>query len=196
MQMTTDAAVDSFAPTADARKLIALNTVTLDVAHSSEQSILANLWELYAYDLSDVFERDLRDDGRYGNAKLPLYWSEPARRFPFLVRVDGRIAGFALATRGSPASENPDDFDVAEFFVTRRYRRAGVGRTAAFCLWDTFPVRWIVRVSEGNIAGCRFWTEAIAGYTCRMPETTARPGQPHAWRVFSLDSRNLGTRAQ
>jgi predicted acetyltransferase len=171
-------------------------SVTLDLAAPSEQSVIANLWELYSYDLSEVFELDLRDDGRFGSTKLPLFWSEPERRFPFLVRCDGGIAGFALVTRGSPASDNPDDFDVAEFFVVRRHRRAGVGRTAAFRLWDKFPVHWIVRVSEGNDGGCRFWTEAIAEYTGRTPEATSRPGQPHAWRVFSLDSRSLGTRPQ
>ena len=141
-----------------------------------------------------MFALDVRDDGRFGNTKVPLYWLETDRRFPFLVRSGGRIAGFALVTRGSPASDNIEDFDVAEFFVLRRYRRSSVGRAAATLLWDKFPVRWFVRVSEGNVGGCRFWTAAIAEYTGRTPETTSRPGQPHPWRVFAFDSRTRGAR--
>jgi predicted acetyltransferase len=106
--------------------------VALEVATPRDASVLSNLLELYAYDLSEIFPLELQPDGRFDYEQLPLYWSEPDRRFPFLIRCDARLAGFALVTRGSPASDDPADFDVAEFFVLRRYRRRGVGRQAAF----------------------------------------------------------------
>jgi predicted acetyltransferase len=164
--------------------------VVLELATAQDAAVLSNLVELYAHDLSDVFELDLGPDGRFGYEKLPLYWSEPERRFPFLIRCDGRLAGFALITQGSPASDDSDDFDVAEFFVVRRHRRSGVGHRAACLLWNRFAVRWIVRVSEGNRAGCHFWANVIADYTGGVFEETTRPGSPYAWRIFSFNSLN------
>ena len=117
--------------------------VGLDVAAPSDAVLLANLLELYLHDLSEAFPViELGADGRFGYDKLPLYWSEPERRFPFLIRYRTKVAGFALITRGSPVSDDPDVFDVAEFFVIRRHRRSGVARQAAFLMWDSFPGRW------------------------------------------------------
>ena len=164
--------------------------VTLDVAKPAEAVVIANLWELYAHDLSDVFALELGADARFGNENLSVYWSEPERRFPFLIRYGARIAGFALVTRGSSASENPEVLDIAEFFIARRYRRLGVGRQAALLVWQRFPGRWTVRVSEGNGSGCRFWASVITHYTGGTQTETQRPGQPHAWRVFSFNSVN------
>jgi predicted acetyltransferase len=164
--------------------------VTLDAAAPADAERLANLLELYIHDLSAVFPGiELKDEGRFGYERLPLYWSEPDRRFPFLIRCDGRLAGFALATRGSPASDDPDVLDVAEFFVVRRYRRSGVARHAALLLWKRLPGRWFVRVSEANADAVPFWTRVIAEYTNGTMVESTRPGKPRPWRVFSFVSR-------
>jgi predicted acetyltransferase len=161
--------------------------VVLEVATLDDATLLSNLLELYTHDLSAVFPNiELGADGRFGYAKLPLYWSEPERRFPFLIRCDARVAGFALVTRGSPASEDPNVFDVAEFFVMRRYRRSGVGRRAAVLLWNRLPGRWLVRVSEGNLGALPFWTGVITEYIEGTATELQHPGKPHAWHVFSF----------
>jgi predicted acetyltransferase len=163
--------------------------VVLDVAALRDAALLANLLELYIHDLSEAFpDIELGADGRFGYDKLPLYWSEPECHFPFLIRYGTRVAGFVLVTRGSPASDDPDVFDVAEFFVIRRHRRSGVARRAAFLLWDRFPGRWIVRVSEGNTGALPFWAAVIAEYTTGVATESTRSGSPHAWCVFSFES--------
>jgi predicted acetyltransferase len=171
-------------------RVISPYEVALEPAIARDAPVLSNLLELYAHDLSDVFALELGADGRFGYQKLPLYWSESEHRFPFLIRAGTRLAGFALVTRGSPASEDPNDFDIAEFFILRRHRRLGVGRRAAFLLWNRFAARWIVRVSEGNQQGLRFWANVVAEYTSSMAVETSREGSPHAWRVFSFNSSN------
>lgn len=159
-------------------------------ARPSDAPLLSNLLELYIHDLSTVFTHvRLAADGRYGYPKLPLYWTEPARRFPFLIRCGAEIAGFALVTRGSPVVADPDVFDVAEFFVLRAWRGRGVGREAAFRLWRERPGRWTVRVATGNTAGLAFWTRAIAAFTLGQSAERELPGDPHAWRVFEFESR-------
>jgi predicted acetyltransferase len=146
--------------------------------------MLGNLLELYVHDLSEIFPVELGPDGRFGYEKLPLYWAEPAVRHAFLIKQGRLVAGFAFATRGSPASEDPEDLDVAEFFVLRRYRRSGIGRQAAMALWDSVPGHWVVRVSEANRAGLSFWSEVIRAYTSGDFVESVRTERSQRWRVF------------
>src|SRR6185436_7063783 len=90
---------------------------------------------------------------------------EAEKRFPFLICAGSRTVGFAFVTRGSPATDDPDVLDIAEFFILRRHRRSGCGRRAAALLWDRMPSRWIVRVSEGNRGALPFWESVISAYT-------------------------------
>ena len=165
--------------------------MSVELAAPSDAPLLANFLELYIHDLSEAFPLDVGDDGRFGYDRLPLYWTDP-RRFPFLLRSGPRIVGFALVARGSPASDDPEVLDVQEFFVLRRYRRLGVGRLAARRLWDRVPGRWIVRVSQGNGPGLRFWEAVVAEYAKGAQSESALPGSPHPWRVFAFTSPAAG----
>lgn len=163
-------------------------TTSLTVATKADHELLANLLELYIHDLSELFSLEVGADGRFGYPKLPLYWSEPQQRFAFVIHHGTQIAGFVLVTRGSPASDDPDALDVAEFFVLRRHRHARVGRDAARLLWDRLDGHWTVRVSEGNRGALPFWASVIAEYTRGTFSEESRPGTPHGWRVYSFDS--------
>jgi predicted acetyltransferase/N-acetylglutamate synthase-like GNAT family acetyltransferase len=170
--------------------------VTLEPATVNDATLLSNLLELYVHDLSATFpDVAIGPDGRYGYPRLPLYWSEPERRFARLIRYRGDIAGFVFVTRGSPAVDEPDVLDVAEFFVLRRHRRAGVGRHAARLLWTEHPGRWVVRVSEGNTGALPFWKSVVWEFTSGAATVVTRSGSPHAWRVFSFDSSPGGAGA-
>ena len=175
-------------PAAEARS----RSVTLERAAAEHSPLLANLLELYIHDLSAAFPHiELGEYGRYGYRALPLYWSEPERRFAFLIRCQGRVAGFALATRGSPLSTDPDVLDVAEFFVLRRYRRSGVGQRAAALLWQGLPGRWLVRVSEHNSAALPFWRAVTRDFTSGAAlesEQSGPPERPSRWHVFTFES--------
>jgi len=162
--------------------------VVLELAKPEQTALLSHLLELYLHDLSDIFPIDLGPDGRFGYDRLPLYFEEPERRLPFVIRANGQPAGFALVTRGSPVTEDPSDLDVAEFFVARRYRRSSVGRSAAFQLWDRMPGHWIVRVSEGNRRGLPFWRRIIAEYTHGVFSVHTLPGTPYPWCVLKFRS--------
>jgi predicted acetyltransferase len=162
--------------------------VQLVPAEERDAGLLGNLLELYIHDLSAAFDLDVGIDGRFGYAPLACYWREPDRRFPFLIRAEGKPAGFVLATRGSPASPDPAHLDVAEFFVLRRYRRCGVGRQAAIRLWEQLPGHWIVRVASRNAAALPFWARVIADYTRQLFNQEERDVSGKRWTIFSLDS--------
>ena len=164
-------------------------SVRLESAAAEDAPLLANLFELYAHDLSDAFALDIGPDATFGYPQLPLYWREPDRRFPFLLRVGSALAGFVLVTRGSPLSANPMALDVAEFFVLRRHRRSGVGRQAAVQLWNQMPGHWIVRVADGNRAALPFWRGVIADYTRQQFTQEQRSMAGKHWMRFCFDSR-------
>jgi predicted acetyltransferase len=173
----------------------ASEAVSLARATPEMAPLLRNLLELYIHDLSEIFPVEIGPDGRFGYEKLPLYWAEPAVRHAFLIKCGLRVAGFALATRGSPATDDPTALDVAEFFVLRAHRRSGVGRQAAFLLWDSVPGQWVVRVSEANRAGLPFWGEVVHAYSGGDFTVTVKPGSPSAWRVFKFASPAKGAHA-
>ena len=81
--------------------MLASHAVTLQPATLADAALLANLLELYVHDLSEVFPVEIGSNGRFGYAKLSLYWSEPSTHWAFLIRSGLQIAGFAVVTRGS-----------------------------------------------------------------------------------------------
>src|SRR5262249_55888480 len=116
--------------------MAAQQRAVLQPATVADAALLANLLELYVHEMSEIFPVEIGADGRFGYPELPRYWSEPSTHLAFLIRTGPHVGGFALVTRGSAATTDPQDFDLAEFFILRSYRRTGLGRGAAFALWD------------------------------------------------------------
>jgi predicted acetyltransferase len=138
--------------------------ITLLPAAASDKPALANLMQLYHYDLSEVTGADVDQHGRFDSACLEAYWAE-ADCHPFLIRVDQQLAGFALVNRQSRLRTPFHGHSIADFFVLRRYRRQGVGRTAAMLLFDRFPGAWEVSSGADNVPGHVFWRGVVDHYT-------------------------------
>jgi predicted acetyltransferase len=133
-------------------------------AEKAEEGTLRNLMQLYAHDFSEVLPLEVDEMGRFEEYALDAYWQD-ARRAPFLVRTDERLAGFALVGRGSRLSDDRDVWDMAEFFVLRRYRRARVGTSAAHEIFAAHEGLWEVRERAANGAAIAFWRTTIGAYT-------------------------------
>jgi predicted acetyltransferase len=141
-----------------------MSAVDITPATAEERVTIENLFQLYAYDWSDVLALDVAEDGRFRQGQLEAYWRDDASH-PFLLRVDGRPGGFALVGARSRLSGAGGVFDMAEFFVMRRYRRQGVGRQAACALFDRFKGRWEIRQRAEHPAATAFWRDVIAQHT-------------------------------
>ena len=138
--------------------------IELYEAKREDAPILANLLQLYLHDFTDWADWDVEPDGRYDTSDLDGCWDDDARH-PFIVVVDGHLAGFAIVDRGSADTDDADVWDMAEFFVMRKYRRRGVGGEIARRLFARFPGRWEVREMAGNVIAQAFWRRTIAAWT-------------------------------
>jgi predicted acetyltransferase len=133
-------------------------------AGPDDEARLGGLFALYTYDFSEILGLDVGENGRFSTPPLDVYWTDP-RRHAFLVRVDEKLAGFALVEERSHLTGADAVNDMVEFFVVRKYRRRGVGDHAAGWLFDRFRGPWEVRQRAENQAATAFWRRAIARYT-------------------------------
>ncbi len=138
-------------------------TINLSPAALSEKPVLKRLLELYLYDFSEFSREDLSDQGEYIYGYLDYYWIEE-NRLPFLIRVDAKLAGFALV-RDSVDADNLLTHHMAEFFILKKYRRKKIGQMAAFEVFDRFPGRWQVSQIAENLPAQKFWRTIISQYT-------------------------------
>ncbi len=159
-------------------------------AAPDQEHVLANLLELYMHDFSQFVDVELGPDGRFGYQGLAQYWHLPGRH-PFVVSFDGKLAGLILVRQGSQISGDEDVWDMAEFFIIRKFRRRGVGTEAASLIWRRFPGKWEVRVVESNLPAIRFWEHAIASFRGR-PVKSMRIEKNGAGRlVFPFESTRV-----
>jgi predicted acetyltransferase len=155
-----------------------------------QEPVLRNLLELYSHDFSEFVDLKVGPDGRFGYEQLPLYWTDPDR-YPFLIRADGHLAGFVFVSRGSHISPDPDIWDLSEFFILRGFRRLGVGTAIARQVWERFPGKWEVRVTDRNRNAQEFWGHAISGFLGKAAESITFEKGGETWRGFSFTSGPL-----
>ena len=162
--------------------------IELILAAPEQESILANVLELYVHDFSEFYHLDLGADGRFGYQNLPLYWSEPDR-YAFLVKMNGKLAGLALVKKESEVTGSESVWGVGEFFIVRGYRRQGIGMKVAHKLWNKFPGPWQVRVMQSNQMALHFWQHAIAAFNSEAVHPTGIEKDGKRWHVFAFESR-------
>lgn len=139
-------------------------------ATDADSAIIGNLARYYYYDMAEHAGWPFPDDGLFDATDyIGPYWGRPApaepwpaawRGHPFLVRVDGNPAGFALVKQTGEGH-----FDMGEFFIGRQHRRRRVGQQAAAHVFDLFTGIWEVREMLTNLAAQKFWNRIIADYT-------------------------------
>src|SRR6476469_9353344 len=104
-----------------------LNLVISKIGPESDV-LLRNLFEHYCHDMSEWFEVDTGADGRYSYDTASV-WEKGYDAY--LAKVGDSIAGFALIGSGGEWLGDVGAHDVHEFFIMRKFRRHGVGRSMA-----------------------------------------------------------------
>lgn len=143
-------------------------SVELRLAQRDDAPTLGNMLHLYLHDLSPFTGATIGDDGRFAYPRLHRYWSEEGNdegRVPYIILVEGELAGFALKSSHSCLGQSTPVSNVSEFFVLRRWRGQGVGGMAARALFDRFAGQWEVAQLRRNVPARAFWIQVIDDYT-------------------------------
>lgn len=135
----------------------------LTPVREDEKEILRNLMEKYNYEFSQYDNCDVNALGLYGYSYLDNYWTEKGR-WAFFLKADGKLAGFAMVN-DYPESGEKTDYCMSEFFVMYKYRRCGLGKWAAFQLFDKFSGTWFLKRHPKNIPSVHFWNKVVSEYT-------------------------------
>ena len=169
----------------------ALTDVDVEITQATpdDAPMLAALAELYIYDFTEFTAEDPGDDGRFPTDWLARMWTEP-EHYAFVARVDGKLAGFALVRRGSEFGNDSLPWNMAEFFVMRKYRRTGVGRTLATSMFDRFRGTWEVHQIAKNTPAQAFWRRIIGDYTSGAYEERVLDDPTRGGPVQFFESRS------
>lgn len=142
-----------------------MENIDVRPAQVEERRAIENLIQLYTHDFSENWAEtewgDVDEHGRFAPYPLDAYWQDGSHT-PLLIRGSGRIVGFALLNDKSHTGGRVDQ-NVAEFFILRKYRRGGIGTSAAHAMFAQFQGIWEAAVARKNIAALQFWKRAIQG---------------------------------
>lgn len=139
-------------------------SVELVRASDAQREVVARLMQFYIYDFTELLAPEkippLLEQGRFDDYPgLDAYWSDPDRA-AWIIRADGDLAGFALINKHGHLGR-PVDFNMAEFFVARPFRRRGVARAAFHRLLQLHPGQWELAIGAYNKPAQVFWPRAI-----------------------------------
>ena len=143
--------------------------------------------QLYCHDFSEFVDVDLDAEGLFEYESLPLYWTEQ-HRHPFLVWVNGVPAGFVLVKRSATSTDFQTIWDMAEFFIVRRYRRRRIGTRIAKEVFKRYLGRWEVRVLTSNQGALHFWERTIKDFVGHEISSVRVKTNGRDWQLFSFAS--------
>lgn len=135
----------------------------LSKATLAEKPIIHNLSQLYLYEFSKYMPTIKLDgqSGLYdGLPDLDDYWDQPNRE-PFILRVDGELAGFVLVITGTRDEPN----QIGEFFVMDKFGGKGIGKCVAKRIFDMFSGNWLIHEMWNNYKAQAFWRSVVNSYT-------------------------------
>lgn len=126
-----------------------------------ERQLQQRMLELYQHDLSDIWDQDLDEAGCFGYA-LDRYFDDHDCS-PYIFKVDGRAAGFALVDGQVRVAGG--DYWMDQFFVLKKYRAQGVGSAAAAEVFRLHPGKWQVGQMTGNLPAQAFWRRTVSEFS-------------------------------
>ena len=125
-----------------------------------DKDVIYNLMQLYTYELS-FFEDEttnfqLLDNGVFKLSKyIDLYWTEEGRH-PYILRCEGKLAGFVLERYNEDGMN-----EIAEFFVLNKYRKLGAETFMANELFKKYKGKWEIRTLLKNERAQEFWRKVV-----------------------------------
>lgn len=136
-------------------------------ATPEQMPVVQNMARFYAYDLSKscgfykLFDWSFPETGLYECRDLSRYWNPNC--YPFIVRADGELAGFAIVDK--TGSTEDVDWNMVEFFIVGKFQGKGIGHKVAIQIFKQFQGVWEVMQMPDNTPAIKFWKKVVSEYT-------------------------------
>jgi predicted acetyltransferase len=138
--------------------------ISLRPVSLKDKGILLNLYQFYKYDFSQYTKEDLNTNGRY-EVNIDFFWDGDPRWNPYFIEMSGTIVGFLVVLFENMDTDPDPTHVIYDFLILRKYRRAGIGYTAAVKAFELFKANWKVVQMESNTAAISFWRKVINDFT-------------------------------
>ena len=137
--------------------------VTLEKMTAADEPILEHLFQLYLHDMSHYAKFQISENGKFDfdTEIIKAYFNKPDH-FPYFIRCDGALAGFALIRRYPYA---PCLIDMGQFFILGSHQRLGIGNAAFQLCIGAHAGQWQIRVLSENLPAKEFWRNVVSQQT-------------------------------
>jgi predicted acetyltransferase len=119
--------------------------------------------------------------GEYGEREQELMarWFADDTSHPLIILKNDKPAGFALVSRPPRHQRQAVDFRMADFFISPRSRRLGIGRDAAALIFNRFAGAWEIVEFVYNKPAVLFWRAIVGAYTGGKFRESTSQGEVH-----------------
>lgn len=142
------------------------NNIKLTAATWADHPIIQNMGRFYVYDMSEYCgfgpDWEIPKNGLYECMDFKHYWSNE-KAFPFLIHYSNELVGFVIIDK--KGSESIIDFNMAQFFILRKFKNKGIGKYVATLCFEKCLGIWEIMVMPENHGAYRFWQSIIKSYT-------------------------------
>lgn len=148
------------------KNAIDYNEIKILEAALTDYPTIQNMARFYVYDMSEYLGMEdgwaIPENGLYECIDFRKYWDDK-HAHPFLIYYKNEMVGFVIVdTKGSDQQVN---FNMAQFFILRKFKAKGIGRFVAHQIFEKFRGVWEIMVIPGNEGAYRFWRTIIGDFT-------------------------------
>lgn len=137
--------------------------LTLNLVTGEEVQILQNLLQLYLHEISRFAPIEISEDGTFDSSGMTSRLLTPEVD-AYLVRIKGRLAGFAIVKPTFQAGEIVAR-SLTDLFLLETYRGFGIGEEVARMVFDESPGLWHLEIYGQHEEAAKFWAKVIYRYT-------------------------------
>lgn len=135
--------------------------ISLEKVTKKNEKTFLNLWQFFAYDISEMNKMDLNEDGLFTLPTDIDEYTKDKRYRSFTIKVDDAIAGLAVIMFMRDEKLNY----FRHYFIMRKFRHQGISKKAVNKIFSAYPGRWRVSQFDYNKQAISFWHDVINEYT-------------------------------
>lgn len=160
-----------------------LTRITRDGSHMLDELFSIYVKEMMAYvEIGSATTPTPNSEDRHA-----IYFTSDTH-WPYFISSNGAIAGFCFIRR---YPQDPETYDIDQFFILDKYKRLGLGRETLKYLVELHPGNWLVRVLKRNTSALSFWKNSISAIVDENFTTASGLDNNTEMNFIRFDSRNF-----